>query len=419
MSSFCSHSPLLDLNPLLKSNDSDVPLESEIPVIRNLIAEDRDDVAPEIRVMLNPITEDQRRADGDEQLRHLCITLARVTQNRDETAGRIRHCLLTIGLRAPSGSETHHLPRVEAQLAHSVNASLEICFPQSLELSDPHLLDLIIQQCPRWGSLYLNNSVFLRDDGVLDWLHRTVAVGQLDRLERLTVFDNRNLTIPIILCAIGFPYLIYPGINYSDENTMVLVPRLRRLAVHQSHFLAHLTAPLLEELSIRLGPLDFILPFTWVKGRGVARHELALMCLSSYGSLYKHATTELGQAELKVMSWSKLVECIDEVAAKLRNQHYIEYYFAGVRARFGEMSSKVHKMADWKAPSSTLNGEMRDRKDSIVLERPRWNETDSVCRDIALRYDAQLLSLSLMLEEHYQEPTIRKLQLALAALSNA
>jgi hypothetical protein len=199
---------------------------------------------------------------------------------------------------------------LEAQLLRSANAPLEIHWLDHYHF-DPQLLDLVFPHCHRWRSLYFHDTT--PDSSVLDWLQPVKGLlHSLERVEavvdpgarfpdvfcsapnlRHVILTDWNfsimsplpttLVIPwgqithyrgahtpeqqfeilkgapnLVECAIGFfPYqFVGPG-----TNPVVLLPHLRRLRIEFTNFLAHLTAPSLEELTVSSYTYGEILSF--------------------------------------------------------------------------------------------------------------------------------------------------------------
>ncbi|KAJ7622579.1 hypothetical protein DFH06DRAFT_1447503 [Mycena polygramma] len=204
-----------------------------------------------------------------------------------------------------SRAEEKAYPRIEAQLLRSGNASLDVCWLRAGLYVHPRLLDLILSQSSRWRGLYFV-ARGRHDRGRLDWLHR--IDGNVGQLEKLKVADP-SVEIPDVFSAVpklrqvfltkgassefirvpwdsmthyqgtmtrnkqweilnGAPNLVECTLYFEDgpappETSPILLPNIRRLYVHWRSFLARVTTPLLEELTVPhlITPHDILLPF--------------------------------------------------------------------------------------------------------------------------------------------------------------
>ncbi|KAJ6578180.1 hypothetical protein B0H19DRAFT_985709 [Mycena capillaripes] len=198
----------------------------------------------------------------------------------------------SIAVPSSLSSDTH-LSRIEAQLLRAVNAPLEIYWSKVTSNVDSRLLDLVLPECSRWRTLRLD---FAHSSHVLNWL--LPVNGHLHSLENLEVVDGFHSTLPdvfsdtanlrqVILTTDRFlPSPISPALpwsqithyrgaytltrqldilsyaphllecvlgfihDYSFITSHVVLPDLRRLCVEDDAILAHLTAPLLEDLTV-------------------------------------------------------------------------------------------------------------------------------------------------------------------------
>lgn len=330
---------------LLRSNDA--PLESELPVICDIISDAQD-----------------RIAALDAQIRQLQATIPQLIQRRDETIEHVRQHRMVLASvrrvpqeliceifalsvahdRAIAIEErlergrmylTHpwrlglicrpwrqyaisypplwsyitvtvpvsdywldsELLKLEAQLLRTANAPLDIYWYNPRNITDYHMMDLILPHCSRWRTLYIRVNT---SSIVLDWLDP--VNGHLDRLEKLEVVNARFTTFPDVFAAApklrevnltGWDYMpspptlpsirLPPGqlTHYRGEypltrqleilraapnlvecalgirglpndplaDTTVVLPHLRRLCLGQADaFHVNLTAPALTDL---------------------------------------------------------------------------------------------------------------------------------------------------------------------------
>ncbi|KAJ7649025.1 hypothetical protein DFH06DRAFT_1300266 [Mycena polygramma] len=204
----------------------------------------------------------------------------------------------------------HLLASIEAQLLRSADVSLDLHWPSVQNAVDPRLLELVFGHCRRWRSLHFHDAAHHRDR-VLDWLHP--VNGHLDQLEKLEVIGSYRMFVPdvfstapnlrqVVLAhasssscspeSIRIPWgqithyrgtyqaarqlailrsapnledcvLGFADRNFEPEVALVELPYLRRLSSECVLLLDYLTAPVLEDLRLTLGPdnLTSLLPF--------------------------------------------------------------------------------------------------------------------------------------------------------------
>ncbi|KAF7347405.1 F-box domain-containing protein [Mycena venus] len=230
-----------DFGHLLASNN--VPLDSEIPLIRRIVSDGEDRIAA-LTALIGAFTA---------QIQHLEDVISQLNDQRDEATEQV-HKYRTIvspvrrvppelvceifalsaakdrahnvrppwrlgGIcqswrqyalayprlwstivipshRSASGKNGPFLAWNEAQLLRSANAPLDI-YAAHIRTGDPdpQLLDLIIPHCARWRSIYLH----FNRSCALNWLHR--VSGRLDRLEKLEVVKGHVATFPDVFSA--------------------------------------------------------------------------------------------------------------------------------------------------------------------------------------------------------------------------
>ncbi|KAJ7877496.1 hypothetical protein B0H13DRAFT_2200559, partial [Mycena leptocephala] len=228
-----STNPSLDFTRLLTSND--VPLESEVQVVQNIIFEGQrrvDTLDVQIQALHTSLAELLQRRDGKaehvRQHRVIISPVRRVPQEliceifaltlsygRLDDEGRAlqppwylghicrswRHAALSFGplwssITIPlslSSSDSRLLPAIEAQLLRTANASLDMGWSDVQVDINPRLLDIVLPHCRRWRSLYIQVTL-LNEDCQLSWLHP--VRGRLHRLEKLEVISSCNTFIP-------------------------------------------------------------------------------------------------------------------------------------------------------------------------------------------------------------------------------
>jgi hypothetical protein len=228
-----STNPFLDLTQLLTSND--VPIDSEVPVIQDIVSEGQkcvDTLDVQLQALHTRLAELlQRRDEKAEHVRQhraiispvrrvpqelICeifaLTLSSGMLDDEDRAlqppwylGHIcrswRHaavsfCPLWSSITIPpslSSSDSRLLPAIEAQLLRTANASLDMGWSDVQDDINPRLLDIVFPHCSRWRSLRIQVTA-LYEDRQLSWLHP--VRGHLDRLEKLEVISTRDTFIP-------------------------------------------------------------------------------------------------------------------------------------------------------------------------------------------------------------------------------
>ncbi|KAJ6563925.1 hypothetical protein B0H19DRAFT_1140008 [Mycena capillaripes] len=230
-----------DIDRLLRTND--VPLDSEIPVIREIISEDQDRIDA-LDTMMGAL---------DAQIRHLQATRAQLAERRRETADHAHqfHAIASPVRRVPqeliceifalstaqdratleatppwrlgficrpwrqyalsypllwssltisthrewiASRMTRLLSKLEAQLARSATAPLDISWSGVTDNPETRVLDLILPHSNYWRTVTLRIS---GSECVLDWLQP--VYGKLDRLQKLEVINAGHTTFPDIL----------------------------------------------------------------------------------------------------------------------------------------------------------------------------------------------------------------------------
>ncbi|KAJ7816828.1 hypothetical protein B0H13DRAFT_2459561 [Mycena leptocephala] len=259
-----SDNPSLDLTRLLTTND--VPLESDIPFIRDIISEGRNRIGDlqtqmgtleaeicRLRTIIAQLA--QRRKESMEHIRQHCAIISPVrrvppeliceilaltllnndvenehsTRNPPWYLGQIcrpwRHSALSFSplwssITVPSllySRQTGVMPTIEAQLLRTANAPLDIYWTGIHDV-DPRVSDLVLRHCTRWRSLCLQPARRLfRDSGLLDWL--LPLNGHLEQLQNFEVNNAARITaIPdIFSTAPNLRQVFLTGKNFESS----------------------------------------------------------------------------------------------------------------------------------------------------------------------------------------------------------
>ncbi|KAJ6455570.1 hypothetical protein C8R47DRAFT_209169 [Mycena vitilis] len=221
----------------------------------------------------------------------------------------LSYSLFWSSLSVPSALSpiTDHLSRIEAQLIRAAHAPLYISWRDVQNKVDPALLHLVLPHCSRWRSLCFD--VYPKyERRLLNWLQP--VNGQLKNLQKLEVIGGTNTSIPdvfsnapnlqqVVLADESFLYspstLVVPWVQithyqgtYKEERQLEILrnapnllecsigfinfhnsgpdsnqilPHLRRLCIEDDKLLRHLTAPMLEALTVvwfSPGSLSFV-----------------------------------------------------------------------------------------------------------------------------------------------------------------
>ncbi|KAJ7601510.1 hypothetical protein DFH06DRAFT_1312196 [Mycena polygramma] len=258
-----------EIDHLLKTND--VPLDSQIPAIREIISERIDALDTMIGAL-------------DVQIRHLQATRAQLARRRSETAdcahqfcaipSPVRRvpqeliseifALLTAQDRARLGSKppwrlgficrswrryafsysllwssltistdrqwhphttTRMLSKLQAQLLRSATGPLDISWSGVSDDPETQVLDLVLPDSNHWRTVRFDIS---GSKPVLDWLQP--VYGKLDRLERLEVINAARTIFPDIFAA-------------APKLREVAFFSRRHISGHKPAFDAHITIP--------------------------------------------------------------------------------------------------------------------------------------------------------------------------------
>ncbi|KAJ6578063.1 hypothetical protein B0H19DRAFT_574816 [Mycena capillaripes] len=195
-----------DPTHLLQSND--VPLESDIPFLRDIISArtrgESAELVRQYRAVLSPV-----RSVPPELICEI-LALAWFSEEGDMTSmtrsppwhfGCISRawryaalsytpfwCSITI-LSSPT-FQTRHL--LETQLLRSRNAPLRVYW-RAKEYAEPDFLKPVVAQCKRWSALHLDFQ-FVSGAACLDWLRP--AIGRLTQLQKLAV-SSSDIALPV------------------------------------------------------------------------------------------------------------------------------------------------------------------------------------------------------------------------------
>ncbi|KAJ7888291.1 hypothetical protein B0H13DRAFT_1888466 [Mycena leptocephala] len=259
-----STNPSLDLTRLLTTND--VPPDSEVPVIQDIVSEGQkwlDTLDVQIEALHTSIAELLQMRDGKaEHVRQhraiispirrvpqelvceiLALTLSRDKRDEDRALqppwylGHIcrswRHAALSFGslwssITIPSSlspNDSRILAATEAQLLRTGNASLDMGWFDVQDDINPRLLDIVLPHCSRWRRLCIHVTP-LYEEPQLSWLYP--VDGRLHRLEQLEVISTRDTFIPDVFLnapklreIILTDEIIYP---HRPSPTSIMLP---------------------------------------------------------------------------------------------------------------------------------------------------------------------------------------------------
>ncbi|KAF7336958.1 hypothetical protein MVEN_02132200 [Mycena venus] len=303
-----ARTPSLDFTRLLTSND--VPLDSEIPFICDIISEGQASVDA-----LNVQIDNFQRALAQVVCKRDAIT-ERIRQHR-AIVSPIRHIpseliceILALTLPGDNGGKINRrppwhfghicrpwrlaalgnpsfwssiiipslsprfdephplLPMIETQLSRSASALLTVSWSAHKDerTVDPRAAELVLAECSRWKTLRLSIS---HKSVQLDWLN--VVNGCLTALETLEVFDNHGVDVPdVFSMASSLRKAVLPE-RFGDHSPpnitrftipwermthysgkiradKINAPCILHLVVWNPSSLRYLEAPLLEEL---------------------------------------------------------------------------------------------------------------------------------------------------------------------------